>query len=195
MGALPPAKFAPTRIGRTSKSCSQRPQSNTTVSKARPERAPSPPLQFVLIRSKAPETDAVEAMPLLRAVIHECHRFLLFYPDPSELIMQPPRPPSPEQKPCKRSEAKTPAAASQRQSAKKGKDAPCPEEPVSSPDDKERSRSVILFFTHNPFLLVCVCSSFSLDRPCHFPPVPIWSRNSQPPFMPSLESPSSCSAT
>lgn len=84
----------------------------------------------------APETDAVEAMPLLRAVIHECHRFLLFYPDPSDLIMQPPRPPSPEQQPSKRSRANSP---SQRQGSQKGKEPTRPEEPVSSPSEAEGS--------------------------------------------------------
>ncbi|KAF9785431.1 hypothetical protein BJ322DRAFT_1006438 [Thelephora terrestris] len=75
------------------------------------------------------ETDAVEAMPLLRAVIHECHRFLLFYPDPSELILQPSCPPSPDQK---RSVTKSP---SQRQHPQKGKDAARPEDPVPSPNE------------------------------------------------------------
>ncbi|KAF8895625.1 hypothetical protein BD779DRAFT_1500588 [Infundibulicybe gibba] len=32
--------------------------------------------------------DAAETLPLLRAVIHECHKFLLFYPDPSVLFTQ-----------------------------------------------------------------------------------------------------------
>jgi hypothetical protein len=33
--------------------------------------------------------DAGEALPLIRGVIHECHRFLLFYQDPSVLFTQP----------------------------------------------------------------------------------------------------------
>ncbi|KAF8075244.1 hypothetical protein FPV67DRAFT_1408478 [Lyophyllum atratum] len=37
--------------------------------------------------------DASEALPILRGVIHECHRFLLCYPDPSELFLSSPQPP------------------------------------------------------------------------------------------------------
>ncbi|KAJ7471521.1 hypothetical protein B0H11DRAFT_1812266 [Mycena galericulata] len=36
--------------------------------------------------------DVNEALPLLRGVIHECHRFLLLYEDPSVLFAQPNRP-------------------------------------------------------------------------------------------------------
>ncbi|KAJ7132201.1 hypothetical protein C8R44DRAFT_664501, partial [Mycena epipterygia] len=36
--------------------------------------------------------DVNEALPLLRGVIHECHRFLLLYEDPSELFAEPHRP-------------------------------------------------------------------------------------------------------
>ncbi|KAJ7068075.1 hypothetical protein C8F01DRAFT_1116782 [Mycena amicta] len=35
--------------------------------------------------------DVHEALPLLRGVIHECHRLLLLYPDPSCLFAEPPR--------------------------------------------------------------------------------------------------------
>ncbi|KAF9650025.1 hypothetical protein BDM02DRAFT_1691658 [Thelephora ganbajun] len=77
-------------------------------------------------------------MPLLRAVIHECHRFLLFYPDPSELIMQPPRAPSPGQKSSKRSGK---SSSSQQQGSQKGKDMTRPEELATSPNETEGSRS------------------------------------------------------
>ncbi|KAJ7708706.1 hypothetical protein B0H17DRAFT_1030637 [Mycena rosella] len=36
--------------------------------------------------------DVNEALPLLRGVIHECHRFLLLYEDPSVLFAEPARP-------------------------------------------------------------------------------------------------------
>ncbi|GLB41532.1 hypothetical protein LshimejAT787_1001320 [Lyophyllum shimeji] len=36
-------------------------------------------------------TEASEALPILRGVIHECHRFLLAYEDPSELFFNPPQ--------------------------------------------------------------------------------------------------------
>ncbi|KAJ7649959.1 hypothetical protein FB45DRAFT_886435 [Roridomyces roridus] len=36
--------------------------------------------------------DVTEALPLLRGVIHECHRFLLLYEDPSVLFAEPNRP-------------------------------------------------------------------------------------------------------
>ncbi|KAF8638411.1 hypothetical protein AX17_002236 [Amanita inopinata Kibby_2008] len=37
--------------------------------------------------------DASETIPLLRGVIHECHRFLIFYPDPSVLFSNQPSQP------------------------------------------------------------------------------------------------------
>ena len=90
-------------------------------------------------------------MPLLRAVIHECHRFLLFYPDPSELIMQPPRPPSPEQKSSKR-----PVNHNQRQGSQKGKDTTRPEESAAPP----KSRSDLYRVSH---LHPLVSTSFFVD--------------------------------
>ncbi len=32
---------------------------------------------------------AAEALPLLRGVVHECHRFLIYYQDPSVLFSAP----------------------------------------------------------------------------------------------------------
>jgi len=81
-------------------------------------------------------------MPLLRAVIHECHRFLLFYPDPSELISQPLRPPSPEPRSSKRPGNNSPSL---RQCSQKGKDATRPEQPATAPKEagtrRQRSAS------------------------------------------------------
>ncbi|KAJ6624873.1 hypothetical protein B0H10DRAFT_2162006 [Mycena sp. CBHHK59/15] len=62
--------------------------------------------------------DVTEALPLLRGVIHECHRFLVLYEDPSVLFSEPVRPrskspdvltPTPETKPkkCKCRESPT----------------------------------------------------------------------------------------
>ncbi|KIL56035.1 hypothetical protein M378DRAFT_173068 [Amanita muscaria Koide BX008] len=42
--------------------------------------------------------DHPEALPLLRGVMHECHRFLTFYPDPSVLFTSSTPPPSPDEK-------------------------------------------------------------------------------------------------
>ena len=115
-----------------------------TLQTTTPPRVLRVPPQMLIrcMETKAPETDAVEAMPLLRAVIHECHRFLLFYPDPSELIMQPPRPPSPEQKPSKRPRAASPP--SQRQASQKGKEVSRSDDPATSPSEIEGSGSVII---------------------------------------------------
>ena len=73
---------------------------------------------------------------LLRAVVHECHRFLLFYPDPSELIMEPP-PPSSGQKAGKRSGNNS---SSGRQSSKKGKDTARLEDLATFPNETGRPR-------------------------------------------------------
>jgi len=40
--------------------------------------------------------EALEALPLLRGVVHECHRFLICYPDPSILFSTHPRPTHPQ---------------------------------------------------------------------------------------------------
>lgn len=105
-------------------------------------------------------------MPLLRAVIHECHRFLLFYPDPSELIMQPPRPPSPEQKPSKRSGTKSPS----QRGSQRGKDATCPEDPVNPPDDREQGSMSVssLFLLAASFSTVLVSSNLIAEQPTAF---------------------------
>ena len=131
---------------------------------------------------KASETDAVEVMPLLRAVIHECHRFLLFYPDPSELIMQPLRPSSPEPKACKRPGNSSPSLRQCSQNGN-GKDATRPEEPATLPKEAESPRSDLRLAP--------------APSPTHFSrlTVPIHLRNNRPRSMQSLESPCSSSAT
>lgn len=45
--------------------------------------------------NKSPGDESPEALPILRGVIHECHRFLLFYEDPSVLFTTPPPEPTP----------------------------------------------------------------------------------------------------
>ena len=166
------------RIGRISRSCLQRPQSNTTVSTSRaflnscfpPTRTP----MHCTPQNTAPETDAVEVMPLLRAVIHECHRFLLFYPDPSELIMQPSRPPSPEPKSARR-------PSNSRQCSQNGKDATTrPEDPAASPSETGSQR-----LARPPTLLPLV------PTPPLFT-IPVRLQNSQPRSMLSWGSPSFC---
>ena len=130
----------------------QRLPNNTTVSTSRIFSNPATPLRSshslhlrhsvtdAYTKLKAPDTDAVEVMPLLRAVIHECHRFLLFYPDPSELIMQPLHPPPPEPKSSKRT-GNSMNSPSLRQCSQNGKDATRSEEPASSPKEPESPRS------------------------------------------------------
>jgi hypothetical protein len=54
----------------------------------------------LLISRKLEDDEASEALPLLRGVIHECHRFLLVYEDPSVIFMNrltPSNLPSPSQ--------------------------------------------------------------------------------------------------
>ena len=40
-------------------------------------------LPILIVRGLDPADDIPEALPLLRAVIRECHRFLIDHPDPS----------------------------------------------------------------------------------------------------------------
>ncbi|KAG5652730.1 hypothetical protein H0H81_003929 [Sphagnurus paluster] len=44
--------------------------------------------------------DASEALPILRGVIHECHRFLIFYEDPSEVYLNPSQAAAPRKCKC-----------------------------------------------------------------------------------------------
>ncbi|KAJ7152324.1 hypothetical protein C8R43DRAFT_886382 [Mycena crocata] len=64
--------------------------------------------------------DVNEALPLLRGVIHECHRFLLLYEDPSVLFAEPNRP---------RSKSPEPVAMSP--STKPKKKCKCKESPTA----------------------------------------------------------------
>ena len=47
------------------------------------------PDRFCLLFSKILEHDLSTAIPILRAVIHECHRCLKFHPDPSVVFAAP----------------------------------------------------------------------------------------------------------
>lgn len=48
------------------------------------------PFLFRAIVTLPTADDLVEALPLLRAVIRECHRLLTLYPDPSVIYAAPP---------------------------------------------------------------------------------------------------------
>ncbi|KAG6889757.1 hypothetical protein C0995_014684 [Termitomyces sp. Mi166 len=45
---------------------------------------------FVQATDQFENAGASEALPIIRGVIHECHRFMLVYPDPSVLLLNPP---------------------------------------------------------------------------------------------------------